>query len=159
MQRLSSGRISCCYIILRNVEKEKSLSFLPPWEFQTPPPWGPLDFLSTCLGNDSLNTVHGVFKARKRKCFAIPFPVDYILSELSAITHLSWVALHSMAHSFIELDKAMVHVIHLVSFLWLVLILTALWWIRIRGLWKLPDGRDWLRGNLFGWVGPCSVHL
>ena len=24
------------YIILRNVEKEKSLSFLPPWEFQTP---------------------------------------------------------------------------------------------------------------------------
>ena len=30
---------------------------------------------------------------------------------------LSWVALHSMAHSFIELDKAVVHVIRLVSFL------------------------------------------
>ena len=27
-------------------------------------------------------------------------------------------------------------------------ILSALWWIRIRGLWKLPDGRDWLRGKL-----------
>ena len=27
-------------------------------------------------------------------------------------------------------------------------ILSALWWIRIRGLWKLPDGRDWLWGNL-----------
>ena len=30
---------------------------------------------------------------------------------------LSWVALHGMAHSFIELDKAVVHVIRLVSFL------------------------------------------
>ena len=27
------------------------MSFLPP----DPSPWGPLDFLSTCLGNDSLN--------------------------------------------------------------------------------------------------------
>ena len=29
-----------------------------------------------------------------------------------------------------------------------VFILSALSWIRIRGLWKLPDGRDWLWGNL-----------
>ena len=29
-----------------------------------------------------------------------------------------------------------------------VSILPALWTIRIRGLWKLPDGRDWLWGNL-----------
>ena len=28
-----------------------------------------------------------------------------------------WVALHGMAHNFIELDKAVVHVIRLVSFL------------------------------------------
>ena len=27
-------------------------------------------------------------------------------------------------------------------------ILSALWWIRIRGLWNLPDGRDCLWGNL-----------
>ena len=33
------------------------------------------------------------------------------------MTGLSWVALHSMAHSFIELDKAVVHVISLVSVL------------------------------------------
>ena len=33
------------------------------------------------------------------------------------MTHLSWVALHGMAHSFIELDKAVVHEIRLVSFL------------------------------------------
>ena len=26
----------------------------------------------------------------------------------------------------------------------MVFILSALWWIRIRGLWRLPDGRDWL---------------
>ena len=48
-----------------------------------------------------------------------PSPLDHILSELSTMTHLSWVALHGMAHSFIELDKAVVHVISLVSFLWL----------------------------------------
>ena len=47
-----------------------------------------------------------------------PSPVDHILSELSTMTRLSRVALHSMAHSFIELDKAVVHVIR-VSFLWL----------------------------------------
>ena len=48
-----------------------------------------------------------------------PSPVDHILSELSTMTRLSWVALHGMAHSFIELDKAVVLVIRLVSFLWL----------------------------------------
>ena len=43
------------------------------------------------------------------------------------MTHLSWVALHSMAHSFIELDKAVIHVISLVSFLVIVVfILSAL---------------------------------
>jgi len=48
-----------------------------------------------------------------------PSPVDHILSELSIMTRLSWVALHGMAHSFIELDKAVVRVIRLVGFLWL----------------------------------------
>ena len=44
-----------------------------------------------------------------------PSPVDHILSEISTITCPSWVALHGMAHSFIELhkllclDKAMSH--------------------------------------------------
>ena len=41
--------------------------------------------------------------------------MDRILSELSITTCLSWVALHSMAHSFIELDKAVVHVIRLIN--------------------------------------------
>ena len=48
-----------------------------------------------------------------------PFPGHHILSELSTMTPSSLVARHSMAHSFIELDKAVVHVISLVSFLWL----------------------------------------
>ena len=48
-----------------------------------------------------------------------PSPIDHILSELSTMTQASWVALHGMAHSFIELDKAVVHVIRLTSFLWL----------------------------------------
>ena len=48
-----------------------------------------------------------------------PSPVDHVLSELSTMTHPFWVALQGMAHSFIELDKAVVHVISLISFLWL----------------------------------------
>ena len=42
--------------------------------------------------------------------------MDHVLTELSTMTHPSWEALHSMAYSFIELDKAVVHVISLISF-------------------------------------------
>ena len=42
-----------------------------------------------------------------------------MLCQNSTMSHLSWVALHGMAHSLIELDKTVVHVISLVSFLWL----------------------------------------
>ena len=92
--------------------------------------------------------------------FPLSSPVDHVLSELSTMIHPSWVALHGLSHSFIELDKAVVHVIRLVSPLWLVFSLSAHWWRRIRVLWKLPDGRDW-GGNwvLFSWAGPCSVNL
>ena len=48
-----------------------------------------------------------------------PSPVDHGLSELSTMTRQSLVALHSMALSFIELDKTLVHVNSLASFLWL----------------------------------------
>ena len=64
--------------------------------------------------------------------------MDHIFSELSSMTHPSWVALHSMAHSFIELDKAVVHVIRLVSSVIVVFSLSAFhkrlmedsWWER-----------------------------
>ena len=58
----------------------------------------------------------------RQECWSglpFPSPVDHVLSELSTMTHLCWVALHGTAHSFIELDKAVVHLIRLVSFLWL----------------------------------------
>ena len=93
--------------------------------------------------------------------FPFPSPVDHVLSELSTMTCPSWVALQGMAHSFIELDKAVVHVIKLVSFLWLWFSYLCSLMRRIRGLWKFPDGEtDWW-GNwvLFWWAEPCSVKL
>ena len=54
---------------------------------------------------------------------SFPSPLDHILSELSTMTYPSWEGLHGMAHSFIELDKTVVHVIRLVSFLW--------WWFPV----------------------------
>ena len=38
-----------------------------------------------------------------------PPPVDHVLSELSTMSCPSWVALHSMAHSFIELREPLHH--------------------------------------------------
>ena len=109
----------------------------------------------------------------RQECWSglpFPSPVDHILSELSIMTHPSWVSLHCMAHSFTELHKAVIHVIILVSFLWFwfsfcwpwdwrFLLLSDLWWLRIRGLCKVPDGscgKDWV---LLWWAGPCSVNL
>ena len=43
----------------------------------------------------------------RQECWSglrFPSPVDHVLSELSTMTHSSWVALYSMAHSFIELE-------------------------------------------------------
>ena len=51
------------------------------------------------------------FSRRESWCgLPFPSPVDHVLSELSTLTRTSWVALHCMSHSFIELDKAVVHV-------------------------------------------------
>ena len=52
----------------------------------------------------------GFSKQKYWSGFPFPSPVDYVLSELSTMTCLSWVALHVMAHSFIELDKAVIRV-------------------------------------------------
>ena len=53
------------------------------------------------------HTVHGVLKARILKWFAIPSPVDHILSDLSTMTRPSWVVPQAWL-GFIELDKAVV---------------------------------------------------
>ena len=50
-----------------------------------------------------------------------PSPVNHVLSDLSTMTCLSWVAPRAWL-SFIELDKAVVHVIRLASLLW--------WWFQ-----------------------------
>ena len=79
------------------------------------------------------------------KWFATPFPLDHILSDLSIITCLSWVALLSMAHSQLtELDKTVIHVINLISFLWLWFSFCLDEDKRLVKLPKLPNGRDWL---------------
>ena len=61
----------------------------------------------------------GVLKARMLKWFAVPFSVDHVLSELSTISHPSWVALQCIAHNFTELHQPMIHLFIWVSFLWL----------------------------------------
>ena len=76
------------------------------------------EFIFQCSIFLPFHTAHGILKASILKWFAIPFSSGpNFKSKLSAMTHPSWVALHGMAHSFIELDKAVVHVISLVSFL------------------------------------------
>ena len=81
--------------------------------------WAPTD-----LGSLSFSVVSFrlfiLFMGFSRQEFrsGLPFtsPVEVVLSELSTTTHPSWVAVHGMAHSFIELDKAVVHVISSVIF-------------------------------------------
>ena len=83
--------------------------------------WVPTD-----LGSSSFSViflcVFILFKGFSRQeywsALPVPSPVDHILSELSTMTCLSWVAPHAWL-SFIELDKAVVLVIRLVSFLWI----------------------------------------
>ena len=48
--------------------------------------------------------------SRQEYWSGLPFPSP-VLSEVFTRTHPSWVTLHGMAHGFIELDKAVVHVI------------------------------------------------
>jgi len=42
-----------------------------------------------------------------------------------------------------------------------LLLLSVLWWMRLRGLCKLPDERDWRLGKLglLWWAEWCSVKL
>ena len=81
-------------------------------------------FLSTSRINfktQALNfhTLHGVLKQEYWSGLPFLYPVDHVLSELSTITSTFLGGLHGMAHSFIELHKAVIHVIILVIFLWL----------------------------------------
>ena len=90
--------------------------------------WSPVAYWApTNLGSSSFRVLSYclvilfVGFSRQEYWSSLPFssPVDHILSELSTMTHLSWVALCGIDHRFTELDKAVIHVIRLVSFLWL----------------------------------------
>ena len=63
----------------------------------------PGEFIFQCRIFLPFHTIPGVLKAKILKWLAIP--VDHVLSELSTMMCPSWVALHGMTHSFIELDK------------------------------------------------------
>ena len=87
--------------------------------------------------------------SRQEHWSGLPFlsAVDHIVSELSTMTHPSWVALCGMAHSFLSYTRLwscdQFHLFY-------GIVILSLWWIRIRGLWKLPDGKDCLwRNDLF----------
>ena len=77
----------------------------------------PGEFIFQCPVFMPFHTVHGVLKARILKWFPIPFSSGPCF--IRALHHDPSVlgGPTCMTHSFIELDKAMVHVISLISFL------------------------------------------
>ena len=124
----------------------------------------------------SCSSFRGCVGFSRQEYWILPFPspVDHILSELSTRTRPSWVALHGKIHSFIELDKAVVHVVSLISFLWLwfSFCLPSMWkgqeayrgfWWEWLNVWKLglvlisKVGVEWVMSglktnNLNGWI-------
>ena len=91
--------------------------YLSPVAYWTPTDLGSSSFsvLSFCL----FMLFMGFSRQEYWSGLPFPSPVDLVLSELSTKTCPSWVTVHFIAHSFIEFDKAVVHVTTLVSFLWL----------------------------------------
>ena len=67
--------------------------------------WCGGEFIFQCRIFLPLHTIHGVLKARMLKWFAIPFSSGPRFVRILHLTCPSWVALHGMAHSFIELDR------------------------------------------------------
>ena len=69
----------------------------------------PGDLIFWCYIFLPFHTVHGVLMTRILGWFVIPSSHGPRLSELSTMTHPSWVALHGMACSFSELYKPLHH--------------------------------------------------
>ena len=90
--------------------------------------WSPVAYWApTDLGSSSFSVIYFflfiLFMAFPSQEYwsGLPFPspVDHILSELPTMTCPSWVALHGKALCITELEKIVIHVISLISFLWL----------------------------------------
>ena len=78
--------------------------------------WAPSNMRSSSFSVISFclfNLFMGFLRQEHWSGLPIPSPVHYDFSELCTITYLSWVVLYGMAHSFIELDKAVIQVISL----------------------------------------------
>ena len=97
--------------------------------------------------------VHGVLKARILKWFAIPSATGSC--SVRTLHHNPSILGGPTRHGskFHWVRQGCGPCTWSVCLVFVVFILFVLWWLRIRGLWKLPDGRDWLRGNwvLFWW--------
>ena len=82
---------------------EFSCKILPEWNF-----W----LIFWCHIIVPFHMVHGVLLARILEWWSgLPFylPVDHVFSQFFTVTHPTWMALHGMAHSFIELPKPLCH--------------------------------------------------
>ena len=140
---------------------------------------------STNLGSSSFSVLSFclfiLFMGFSRKEYwsglLFPSPVNHVLSELSTMTCPSWVALHSMAHGFTELDKAVVHMISLIIFCDCGFhsvcplrdkdkrLMEASWWERLTvgetGSCSYGQGHvQYIFSPIFcWWVGLCSLHV
>ena len=107
-----------------------------------------MEFIFQCRIFLPFHTVHGVLKARIVKWFAIPFS-SWPCFVRTLHHDLSWVAQRSMAHSFTELDKAVIHVISLLVFCNYSFHSVCLLMDKVKRLVEgLADERDWLWRNL-----------
>ena len=123
--------------------------------------WSPVAYWApTNVGSSSFSIlsflpfhpVHGVLKARILKWFAIPpSPVDHILSDLSTMTHPSWVAPQAWL-SFIELDKAVVVV-------WLDWLVFCDYGFSVSALWCPLATATVLLGFLLPWAWGISSQV
>ena len=106
-----TSKAGCCFCFgsIPSFFLELCLHLCPYWAYWAPTNLGSSSFsvLSFCL----FMLFMGFSRQGYRSGLPFPSPVDHILSELFTMTHLSWLALRSMAHSFIELGKAVVHTI------------------------------------------------
>ena len=93
--------------------------------------WAPTDLGSSSLNVISFRLFIPFTGFSRQKCWSglpFPCPMDHVLSELSTMTH-SFIVKQG-CDPFDQFDYFSVIV---------VFILSALWWMRIRSLWKLPD--------------------
>ena len=95
------------------------------------------------------HTIHGVLKARILKCFALPFSsgLHFVRTLHHDPSILGGPPRHGSKFHWVRQGCGPCDQIGQFS-VTVMFSLSALWWRRIRGLWKLLDGRDWLRGTL-----------